>query len=48
MFQVSQDLYGSSLLHPADFRSDEQVEVRVVTLDSVAKEKKISGHGILK
>jgi hypothetical protein len=48
MFQVSPDLYGSSLLHPADFRSYEQVEVRVVTIDSVAKEKKITGRGILK
>ena len=48
VFQVSPDLYGSSLLHPADFRSYEQVEVSVTTIDSVANDRKIAGRGILK
>ena len=48
VFQVSPDLYGSSLLHPADFRSYEQVEVSVTTIDRVANDKKITGRGILK
>ena len=47
-FQVSPDLYGSSLLHPADFRTYETIKVEVQTLDNVAKEKNISGRGILK
>lgn len=47
-FQVSPDLYGSSLLNPADFRSYETIEVEVKTLDNVAKEKNLSGRGILK
>jgi FkbM family methyltransferase len=48
VFQVSPDLYGSSLLHPADFRSYEQVEVPVVTIDRIASDKRITGRGILK
>lgn len=47
-FQVSPDLWGSSLLHPADFRTYETIEVEVKTLDSFAQERAISGRGILK
>lgn len=46
--QVSQDLYGSSLLKPADFRSYESVEVEVKTLDQVYEELSIEGRGVLK
>ena len=41
-------MYGSSLLHPADFRSYETVEVEVNTLDNLSIEKNIAGRGILK
>jgi FkbM family methyltransferase len=47
-FQVSPDLWGSSLLQPADFRTYESVYVKVQTLDYVAQTKAISGRGILK
>lgn len=47
-FQVSNDLYGSSLLNPQDDRTYEPVEVAVTTLDSIRREKKIVGRGILK
>jgi FkbM family methyltransferase len=47
-FQVSNDLYGSSLLHPSDHRSYETVEVPVTTLEALAKDKCIQGRGILK
>jgi FkbM family methyltransferase len=47
-FQVSPDLYGSSLLHPADFRPYESVHVEVMTLDDLAQEKALSGRGLLK
>jgi FkbM family methyltransferase len=47
-FQVSPDLWGSSLLNPSDFRFYETVEVEVVTLDNLANAKAISGRGILK
>ena len=47
-FQVSPDLYGSSLLTPADFRDYETVTVEVKTLDQVAVEKNLSGRGLLK
>lgn len=46
--QVSPDLYGSSLLHPADFRSYETVDIDVKTLDQLAAEKQLTGRGILK
>lgn len=46
--QVSPDLYGSSLLHPADFRSYETVEIEVKTLDQIASEQALTGRGILK
>jgi FkbM family methyltransferase len=45
---VSPDLYGSSLLHPGDSRVYETVKVPVVTLDQIAREKKLSGRGLLK
>lgn len=47
-FQVSPDLYGSSLLKPADFRDYETVSVAVKTLDQLAHEENITGRGILK
>jgi len=47
-FQVSPDLYGSSLLTPADFRNYETITVEVKTLDQVATDEQISGRGILK
>ncbi|MBD2653560.1 FkbM family methyltransferase [Synechocystis sp. FACHB-383] len=47
-FQVSPDLYGSSLLTPADFRDYETVTVAVKTLDQVAEEENLQGRGILK
>ncbi|MGA0368668.1 MAG: FkbM family methyltransferase [Kiritimatiellia bacterium] len=47
-FQVSNDLYGSSLLSPDDNRSYETVQVPVVPLDQILLDKTISGRGILK
>lgn len=48
VFQIASDLYGSSLLEPSDFRSYESACVQVITLDDLAKEKKLTGRGILK
>lgn len=48
VFQVSKDLYGSSLLHPSDFRSYEAIPVQVITLDYLVQEKRITGRGVLK
>jgi FkbM family methyltransferase len=45
---VSDDLYGSSLLYPRDFRSYQPFPVRVSTLDEVARERKVQGRGLLK
>lgn len=47
-FQVSDDLYGSSLLTPGDSRDYESIEVEVLTVDELAKRKKITGRGVLK
>lgn len=47
-FQISSDLYGSSLLEPADFREYETVSVPVKTLDQVVQEENIIGRGLLK
>ncbi len=47
-FQVSPDLYGSSLLTPADFRDYETATVEVKTLDQVTQEENLQGRGILK
>jgi FkbM family methyltransferase len=47
-FQVSADLYGSSLLKPLDHREYEVVEVPAITLDSLQKERNLTGRGILK
>jgi FkbM family methyltransferase len=47
-FQVSPDLYGSSLLTPADFRDYDTIEVEAKTLDQVASKLQINGRGILK
>ncbi len=48
LFQVPPDSYGGSLLRLSDGRSYEPVQVSVQTLDEVAKDKRISGRGILK
>jgi hypothetical protein len=48
VLSVSSDLYGSSLFRPRGFRSYGSMKVPVVTLDQVAHEKKIAGHGLLK
>lgn len=45
---VSSDLYGSSLLHPSDFRVYEPQRVAVRTLDEIAHEKNLTGQGLLK
>ncbi len=47
-FQISNDLYGSSLFHPEDNREYQSVEVPVTTLDSVMKQKGLTGRGIVK
>jgi FkbM family methyltransferase len=47
-FHVSQDLYNSSLLAPADLSDYEVVSVLVKTLDQVALDEKITGRGILR
>jgi len=47
-FNVSSDLYGSSLFQPADSRPYETIKVPVLTLDEIAAEKKLSGRGLLK
>lgn len=47
-FQVSNDLYGSSLFLPEDNRHYQSVEVSVTTLDSVLDQKNLAGRGIVK
>jgi FkbM family methyltransferase len=47
-FQVSSDLYGSSMLQVSDGRIYETIEVEVTTLDQLAQAKRITGQGILK
>jgi len=47
-FNLAPDLYGSSLMNPADFRTYEGIEVDVKTLDTYAAEQNITGRGILK
>ncbi len=47
-FRVSEDLWGSSLLNPADFRAYDATDVKVKTLDQIARETSIRGRGILK
>jgi FkbM family methyltransferase len=47
-FHVSEDLYGSSLFRPADFRSYDSCEVDVDTLDNIARKMGVEGRGILK
>lgn len=48
LINVSGDLYGSSLWHPRDFRSYEPLPMRVSTLDQIARERHITGRGLLK
>jgi FkbM family methyltransferase len=45
---VSSDLYGSSLLHPADVKPHDTIKVPVMTLDQIAQERKVTGRGLLK
>jgi FkbM family methyltransferase len=45
---VSEDLYGSSLLQPADCRAYSALRVPVRTLDDVMREKGLAGRGLLK
>lgn len=47
-FQVSNDLYGSSLFSPEDNRSYQSVEVPVVCLDTVLEQKRLTGRGMVK
>jgi len=47
-FQVSADLYRSSMLNSTDPGADETVVVPVTTLDQIAIDENISGHGILR
>jgi FkbM family methyltransferase len=47
-FRISEDLWGSSLLDPADFRAYDAIDVEVKTLDQIARERSIRGRGILK
>jgi FkbM family methyltransferase len=47
-FQVSSDLYGSSLLTPADHRAYQSITVPVKTLDQLQQQLSITGRGILK
>lgn len=47
-FNVSQDLYGSSLLLPADDRAYTPRHVKVRTLDSIKRSERLAGRGILK
>lgn len=47
-FQVSHDLFGSSLLYPKDERTYQSIEVPAVTLDTIMGVKAIYGRGILK
>ena len=46
--RVSHDLYGSSLLHPEDFRTYEEQTVPVTTLDTLGIDCNITGRGVLK
>lgn len=45
---VSEDLYGSSLFHPDDFRQYQPLSVPVSTLNHIAREKQLTGRGLLK
>jgi len=47
-FRISEDLWGSSLLDPADFRAYDSTDVEVKTLDQIAREASIRGRGIVK
>ena len=47
-FQVSPELRGSSLSHRPDCPAGQSVEVPVVTIGQLAKDKGISGRGILR
>jgi FkbM family methyltransferase len=48
VFQISPDLYGSSLLNPADFRTYESINVSIRTLDDIADKENLLGRGLLK
>jgi FkbM family methyltransferase len=46
--RVPPDLYGASLLDPADFRRYEPIEVSVTTVDALAAKHALRGRGLLK
>jgi FkbM family methyltransferase len=46
--QVSPDLYGASLFLPRDFRTYVPVDVPVMTVDDLARERQLEGRGLLK
>jgi FkbM family methyltransferase len=48
LFQVSTDLYGSSLLEQHDLPAGRKKEVPLLTLDALAVDKNIEGNGLLK
>ncbi|HEU4383141.1 MAG TPA: FkbM family methyltransferase [Anaeromyxobacteraceae bacterium] len=48
VLNVPPDLFGASLLEPADFRSYQQVEVPVTTVDEIARQRRLGGRGMLK
>jgi len=45
---ITSDLYGSSLLHSPNSRPSQMLRVPVLTLDHVAREKRLTGRGLLK
>lgn len=46
--QASGDLYGSSLLPIADARSYQPIKAEAITLDALARQKNLTGRGLLK
>ncbi len=49
IFSVSSDLYGSSLISVSDIvKVTDKVEVEILTVDGIAKTKKLKGRGLLK
>ena len=45
---VPPDLFGASLLQPADFRGYAPVEVPVTTVDALVRKHRLQGRGLLK
>jgi FkbM family methyltransferase len=49
IFSVSSDLYGSSLISVSDIvEVTDKVQVEILTVDGIAKTKKLQGRGLLK